>query len=100
MSFPGCRPQALASLSFCVLVLACVVGEEELGVGYRDPAAAWGVSVLDCEACRSVRVWESVSGVAVFEKCVHGVGTDDPDHEFALVCVSAKEHAGEVNVCV
>lgn len=56
MSFPGCRPQALASLSFCVLVLACVVGEEEPGVGYGDPAAAWGVSVLDCEVCRSVRV--------------------------------------------
>lgn len=80
MSFPGCRPQALASLSFCVLVLACVVGEEEPGVGYGDPAAAWGVSVLDCEACRSVRVSGSLcqGWLAVFEKCVHGVGTDDP----------------------
>ena len=56
MSFPGGRPQALAFLCFCVLVLACVVGEEEPGVGYGDPAAAWGVSVRDCEACRSVCV--------------------------------------------
>ena len=40
MSFPGRRPQALASLCFCVLVLACVVGEEEPGVGCGDPTAA------------------------------------------------------------
>lgn len=40
MSFPGRRPQALASLCFCVLVLACAVGEEEPGVGCGDPTAA------------------------------------------------------------
>ena len=37
--------------------------------------ACLGVSV---RACLGVCVRESVSGVAVFEKCVHGVGTDDP----------------------
>lgn len=40
MSFPGRRPQVLASLCFCVLVLACVVGEEEPGLGCGDPTAA------------------------------------------------------------
>ena len=98
MLFPGCRFRALSSLCFCVLVLACIVGEEEWVGGCGDPDAAWGVSVTGCEACRCPCMSGSMCQERPCVNSVHGVGTDDSDHEYAFVCVSADEYAVMVNV--
>lgn len=56
---PGLRPQALPSLCLCILVLACVVGEEEWTGGCGAPAVLWAVSVTVCVVRKfaHMRVW-------------------------------------------
>lgn len=80
---PGLRPQALPSLCFCILVLACVVGEEERMGGCGAPAGVWGVGRAGWPTRgygawvfrrgeMGVRFWENVSVVAACEVCSWG----------------------------
>lgn len=43
MLLSGLRPQALAALCLCAVVLACAVGEKLQVGGHGDPEAAWDV---------------------------------------------------------